>query len=65
MRKVYILASLLAGGLTCTLPAQAQQQERMQQSRENANGAPKLIEFKASGKQALRVSESEIGRAHV
>ncbi len=31
----------------------------MQQSRENANGAPKLIEFKASGKQALRVSESD------
>ncbi|RIJ41626.1 M4 family metallopeptidase [Pontibacter oryzae] len=58
MRKVYLLASFLVGGLTCTVPAQAQQQERVKSSLEEANGSPKLIEFKNSGNQSLRVSES-------
>ncbi|MCX2739290.1 M4 family metallopeptidase [Pontibacter anaerobius] len=58
MRKVYILASLFVGGLSCQVSAQDNFGQRVKASMEEANGNPVLIDFKAAGNQSLRASEA-------
>ncbi|WP_276495976.1 M4 family metallopeptidase [Pontibacter litorisediminis] len=58
MRKVYILASLLIGGLSWQASAQDNFGQRVKASVAEANGAPTLIDFKAAGNQAVRASEA-------
>ncbi|TPE45937.1 M4 family metallopeptidase [Pontibacter mangrovi] len=58
MRKVYILASLLIGGLSWQASAQDNLGQRVKANVQEAHGAPTLIDFKANGNQKLRASEA-------
>lgn len=58
MRKVYILASLFMGGLSCQVAAQSDFGQRVRTSVAEANGAPTFVDLKAANGQALGASEA-------
>ncbi|RDV16322.1 T9SS C-terminal target domain-containing protein [Pontibacter diazotrophicus] len=58
MRKFYVLASLLLGGIIFTQEGYSQQKERVKESLENANEAPSFIKFKAGEEKSFRPDQA-------
>ena len=58
MRKFYVLASLLWGGLFCSQEVFSQQQDRIKEKLEDANGAPTFIKFKTNEKENFRPDQA-------